>query len=131
LPHQAPFVLTGDGYNDAQVLNDRGGQLIGDYEVQKQLLPVPFFGNPEKAEVYVLVSNPGYDPERNDREHSDPSFRQRYRASLGHDMLHPYLDRNFECVAGGGEAGSSGGASAWAICSASSGTTNMMRWRPG
>lgn len=102
LPLEPPYVLRsqGDDDDDARVLDRFVGKLKNDCEVQRNLLPVPFFGDPKRAEVYLLVSNPGYDPTKNDREHADPAFQESYRASLRHKLLHPYLDPNFDCVGG-------------------------------
>ncbi len=64
--------------DDEEALEKYAGKLIGDYEVQKDLLPFPFFGFPEQAELLVLASNPGYALE-NHKEQRNTPFRAAFR----------------------------------------------------
>lgn len=69
------------------------------YRVQDQLNPFPFFGNPDKSKIIILLSNPGYSP-INNIEHRDKKFSEQYRLSLLHKSIHPYVDKNFSWTSG-------------------------------
>lgn len=85
--------------DDEEALKEYAHKLVGDYEVQRDLLPFPFFGCPNQAEVFILASNPGY-VIANRQEQKDSVFREAFRRSLKHCTLHPYLDPRFEETAG-------------------------------
>lgn len=59
------------------------------------LIPFPFFGDPNKATAFLLLSNPRYSDE-NPEEHSRRNFVEAARRNLRHEILHPYLDSNTE-----------------------------------
>ncbi len=63
------------------------------------MLPFPFFGRPEQAELYILASNPGY-VSINRQEQADPLLAEAFRKNLQHNNLHPYLDPQFDKTAG-------------------------------
>lgn len=85
--------------DDEEALEKYADKLTGDYEVQKDLLPFPFFGLPEQAEVLILASNPGY-VLKNREEQGEALFRAAFKESLEHHTIHPYLDPRFQKTKG-------------------------------
>ena len=85
---------------------DEARSALGCWEKEKkskrlhlELLPIPFMGDLLNASIYVLTTNPGFDP--NDHlEFENPTFRQALLANLKQERLDgfqrfPYLDLQF------------------------------------
>src|SRR4051812_9273320 len=73
-------------------------------DLQLQLLPEPFVGDPTKAHVVILQLNPGYHTE-DDHRHQKPEFQRAALANLRHTPVGDYpfylLDPQFRESAGG------------------------------
>jgi len=97
LPITAPYILP----EDEAILQEYKNCLHGKQKIQCELLPVPVFGCPETADIFVLNANPGFS-ESNREQHKEIAFVQPYRNSLTHKATrHPYLDPTFQSKHGG------------------------------
>ncbi|WP_145357498.1 hypothetical protein [Alienimonas californiensis] len=89
-----PFLLDGEREQIGRFNALNAGS--PDLQVQTQLLPEPFFGDPDAA-VYALCLNPGYSP-GDDSWHRNVGFVNAIRQSHAHerrDRPHYYLDPGF------------------------------------
>ena len=77
LSDMPPFIAPAD----AETLDRLRGRLVGDYELRLDLLPQPWTGNVNTAEVLVLALNPGFRTE----DHADlqnRDYAEQWRLAL-------------------------------------------------
>lgn len=89
LPVAAPFILP----CDAELVKAHQAKYQGtEFEIQSQLLPYPFCGDPN-ASVYVLTLNPGYASGGDERMHAEENYSSALRANLVHNnQEYPIVD---------------------------------------
>lgn len=97
LPEQAPYVVS----DDADVLKRMSPRLRGPYALQLDLLPQPWTGHVENAEIVMLALNPGY--AQSDREElRNPDYADQWKAALSFSTRTPFyfLDPVFKATGG-------------------------------
>jgi len=97
LPSVPPFVAPGD----APQLSRLGSRLRGPFELRLDLLPQPWTGNVNTAEVFLLALNPGF----SEIDYSDlrnPDYADQWRKTLSFATRTPFyfLDPAFAHTSG-------------------------------
>jgi len=65
------------------------------FKIQTQLLPEPFVGNPETAQIILLSLNPGYSEQDDDFHKNDQNFRRIILKNLNHtSKKYPFFPFN-------------------------------------
>ena len=97
LPLSPPFVAP----IDAPVLNRLSRHLQGRFELQLDLLPQPWTGNVNTAEILMLALNPGYS-EQDRTDLRNPDYAEQWRLTLSFQSRTPFyfLDDAFRETSG-------------------------------
>jgi hypothetical protein len=96
-PDSPPFIST----TDAEPLGRLRGRLVGDYELKLDLLPQPWTGNVNTAEVFVLALNPGFRTEDHaDLQNRDYAEQWRLALSVQTRTAFYFLDPAFRHTGG-------------------------------
>lgn len=97
LPEAVPYVVR----EDAEVLKRLGPRLCGPYALQLDLLPQPWTGHIEKAEILMLALNPGY-AEADREELRNRDYADQWKAALSFSTRTPFyfLDPAFKATGG-------------------------------
>lgn len=97
LPDARPFVAPAD----AELLTRLHRKLTGDYELKLDLLPQPWTGNVNTAEVMVLALNPGFRQE-DYIDLQNPDYAEQWRLALSFQTRTPFyfLDPAFSHTGG-------------------------------
>ena len=97
LPPSPPFVAPAD----AESVTRLAPRLRGDYELKLDLLPQPWTGNFNTAEVFMLALNPGF-AEVDYADLSDPDYAEQWRRTLSFSTRTPFyfLDPAFAGTSG-------------------------------
>lgn len=81
---------------------DKDMQLRDFYDLHLELLPQPFLGNPETANVLILLLNPGYTSSETTIELKSSSLQKAIRESLDPEKSRLFfLEDDFDWTAGG------------------------------
>src|SRR5689334_18116030 len=98
LPESAPYVAPDDG----ETLRRFSPRLRGPFALQLDLLPQPWTGDIERAEILMLALNPGY-AEADREDLRDHAYAAEWKAALSFSTRTPFyvLDPAFEATGGG------------------------------
>ena len=90
LPAAAPYVLP----EDAPILLKYASKLTGDKAVRPEVLPAPFIGSPDTAQVILLALNPDFKERDIGYQDGDPDFADLNLKALTFESRTPffYLD---------------------------------------
>jgi hypothetical protein len=97
LPDSPPFIAP----DDSEVLGRLQSKLVGDYELKLDLLPQPWTGNVNTAEVLVLALNPGF-REEDYADLQNRDYAEQWRLALSFQTRTPFyfLDPAFQHTGG-------------------------------
>jgi len=79
LPASPPYVLA----------QDRAA-LAGARDIRPDVLPVPFLGSPDRAQLYLLALNPGFGPDDVAVQQTNSYFAEQHRLSLMFRSAYPF-----------------------------------------